>query len=332
MACGMKAENDLGTRGVFDAEALDADRHATIGADSEGGANTPNIRPPRAGGGWAEDRAFFFLGKIPGPLRGEAQFPMSLMGVAVNPQSIDVWVGHFDLGNLFAGEIGRKSALPELVLALDFTFGLGCWGIKEANVVELERPAELGERLGILREKYSVIIDVDLEWPSVAQKSSGEEIEVGEEKFSIIEFRTDEETAAIVEHIEHGKVQRGRWKPAMRRSVQLPEFTDLGTLPAPDWGMVPFRWGRMRETIFNRPVADLGAVELEGVQAQGFRGREAVRARRGATEPFFEEVGDRFGPGGGVVAARGSRDPQSFFLSSAGTEVLGGECIKTAAG
>ena len=34
-------------------------------------------------------------------------------------------VGDFELGNLFAGEIGRESALPELVLAFDFAFGVG---------------------------------------------------------------------------------------------------------------------------------------------------------------------------------------------------------------
>ena len=65
----------------------------------------------------------------------------------------------------------------------------------------------------------------------------------------------------------------------------------------------------MCQTILNGPAADLGAVELEGVQSQGFRGREAVRARRGASQTFLEEVSDRLRPGCGVVATRSSGDP-----------------------
>ena len=85
------------------------------------------------------------------------QFPMDLMNVAMQPQSVDVWVGGFNLGNLFAGEIGWESALPELVFAFDLSFGLGRRGIKEADVVELERPAQLGYRVGILGEENGVV-------------------------------------------------------------------------------------------------------------------------------------------------------------------------------
>ena len=88
----------------------------------------------------------------------------------------------------------------------------------------------------------------------------------------------------------------------------------------------------MGQTVLDGPVADLGAVELEGVQAQGFRGGEAVGARRGARETLSEEVGDRFGPDGGVVSTREARAPQILFLVSAGLEVIGGERIETAPG
>ena len=257
---------------------------------------------------------------------------MGFVGVAMESQSVDVWVGGFDLGNLFAGEIGREPALPELVLALDFALGLRRWSIKEADVVELERPAELGQRVGILREEHGVIIDVDLQRSAVDEESGGEEIEIGQEEFSAIEFGTDKHAATIVEHIEHGKVQRAGREPAMGRSVQLPEFADLGALPAAHWGVRAFGRSRMGITLFNRPAADLCAVELEGVQSEGFGGGEAVRARWGAIQAFFEEVGDRFGPSGGVVTPRGSRDPQPFLLSCAGAEVIGGERIEAAGG
>ena len=86
----------------------------------------------------------------------------------------------------------------------------------------------------------------------------------------------------------------------------------------------------MRITILNRPAADLGAVQLEGVQAQGFRGGEAVRARRGATQTLFEEVSHRSRPSCGVVTTRDARDPQALLLSSAGSEVIGEEAIEAA--
>jgi hypothetical protein len=118
MAGGMEAEDYLGARGPFDAQALGADRHAAVGADLECRANAPNIRPPRTARGGAQDGPFFLLGEFPSLFRGQAQFAMGFVGVAMESQSLDVGVGGFELGNLFAGEISREPALPELVLAL----------------------------------------------------------------------------------------------------------------------------------------------------------------------------------------------------------------------
>src|ERR1039458_7460049 len=137
MAGGMEAEDYLGARGAFDVQALGADGHAAVGADLESRADTPNIRPPRAARGGAQDGPLFLLGEFPGLFGGHAQFAMGFVDVAMETQSVDVWVGGFDLGNLFAGKIGREPTLPELVLALDFALGLRRWGIKEADVVEL---------------------------------------------------------------------------------------------------------------------------------------------------------------------------------------------------
>ena len=141
---------------------------------------------------------------------------MNFVGVAMKSQIVDVRVGGLDVGNLFAGEIRWESALPELMLSLHFALGLRRWSIKKTNVVELERPAKLGQRLGILGEKDGVIIDIDLERPPVTEESGGEEIEVRQKEFSIVEFGTDEQAAAIVEHIEHGKIHGGGGKPTMR--------------------------------------------------------------------------------------------------------------------
>jgi len=83
MAGGVEAQDDLGARGTFDAQALGADGHPAIRADLECRANTPNIRPPRAARGWAQDGPFFLFGKFPGLFRGHAQFAMGFVGVAM---------------------------------------------------------------------------------------------------------------------------------------------------------------------------------------------------------------------------------------------------------
>ena len=215
MAGGMEAQDHSGARGALDLEALDANRNAAVGADLDRRTGAPNVRPPRASWGWTKNGPLFLLRGFPSVLRGHPQFAMGLVDIAMEPQSLDVGIGGFHVGNLFAGEIGWESALPELVFAFDLPFSLGCWSIKEADVVELERPTQLSHRFGILGEENGVVIDVDLQRSSVAEKSRREEIKVGQEKFSIVELGTNEQATAIVEHIEHGKVQGGGGKPMM---------------------------------------------------------------------------------------------------------------------
>jgi len=76
----------------------------------------------------------------------------------------------------------------------------------------------------------------------------------------------------------------------MGRGVELPEFADLSALPAADGGQDFFWRDGMGEMIFQCPTADLGAVEFEGMQAEGFGSGEAVRTRWGAGQTFFEQV------------------------------------------
>ena len=109
----------------------------------------------------------------------------------------------------------------------------------------------------------------------------------------------------------------------MRRGVQLPEFADLGTLPATHRGVRAFGGSWMSIVIVQGPSTNLSSVELEGVESQGFRGDETVRTRRIAAQTLFEQLDDRLGPGGGMVTTRGARDPQVGFLLSIGAEVIG---------
>ena len=92
-------------------------------------------------------------------------------------------------------------------------------------------------------------------------------------------------------------------KPRVGRGVELPEFADLIPLPTAHGGPDFFGWDRMGALVRERPTADLGAVEFEGVQAEGFGSGEAIGTRGRAGPPFYEPVRYRQRPGGGVIAA-----------------------------
>jgi len=186
MASGVEAKHYFGFGRFFDAQALRAERHASIAADLDDRSDAPHVIPPRTAGRGTHGGAFFFSGLIPGLLRRLAQFAMDFLGIAMRPEIGDMRIGGLDFGDFFTGEVGGKSPLPELMFAFDFAFGLGRGGIQETDVLELEGPAQLGQGGRIVGEKDTVVIDVDLERAAVGQESVREEVEVGEEEFALV--------------------------------------------------------------------------------------------------------------------------------------------------
>lgn len=267
VAGGVKAKSDFRALRIFEADALESDRDAAVRTDLEAGSEAPNIRPPRAFWCGSQHGTLFFFGQLPGALWGLLKFAMGFMGVVVQAQSVDVSVGVLKFSDLFAGKIRWETFLPELVFAFDFAFGLGGWSIKEANVVELEGRAQLGEGVGSMSEKQGVIIDVELKWAAIGKKGGGEEIEVRQEEFALIDFGAGENAAAIVKHVEHGIINVRLWEPAMRGGVELPDFADLGTLPAAHRRLWFFSRSGMSMTVLQSPVAHLGAIQFETMEA-----------------------------------------------------------------
>ena len=119
-------------------------------------------------------------------------------------------------------------------------------------------------------------------------------------------------------------------KPPVRRGVELPEFADLGALPAADGGLDFLRREGMGEPVFERPSADLGAVKFEGLQAEGFGSRKAVRTRWRAGQAFLEQVQDGLWPGGGMIAPGSAGRPEPLWLADARGVVSGGQRVKAA--
>ena len=83
----------------------------------------------------------------------------------------------------------------------------------------------------------------------------------------------------------------------------MPEFADLGALPAAD-GSGGFEVGLgMGELVFQGPATDLGAVEFVVTEAQDFTCGEAVVGGRRGAEAFAQEREDVGRPAGSVIAA-----------------------------
>ena len=332
MAAGMEAKHDFGAGRFFNPQPLGADGHASVVADFEERAHAPDIIPPGTAGCRAQGGALFFFGVGPSAEWGLAQFTMHFMGVMMGAQGVNVLVGFWKVRNFFTGETGGQAALPELVFALDFTFGLRGGSVAQADVVEPERPAQLGQSLRSVSEKDTVVIDVKLQGASVGAKGGGQEVKVGEQQFAFVEFGAGEQTAAIIEHVEHGKGDFGLWEPTVGRGVELPEFADLGALPAAHGSPDTLGGKGVGQFVFDGPEANLRAIKLEGMEAQRFGSGKAVGRRRHGVESFVEQVQHGLRPRCGVVSAGRSRSPERVFFLTAGPKVSGGQDVEAAGG
>ena len=112
----------------------------------------------------------------------------------------------------------------------------------------------------------------------------------------------------------------------------MPEFANLRALPAAHWRVRTLRWHWMSITILNRPMANLGTVEPERVQPQGFGGHKAIGTGRRAAKALFKKAQNRCRPARSMIATGTARRPYVGALVSAGSEVFSAQRIETTAG
>ena len=261
MSRRVMAEDYFGTWVSLDAYALRADGDAPVGADFDGGAKAPDERPPGTSGDRSQHGAFLLAGEMPGSGGFHFEFAMDLVVVAVETQVLDLGIGLVEVGDLLTGKEGGQALLPKEVTAFDFAFGLRGWGIAEADAIEVESLTQLGQRMGLLSEEDAVIININFQRQPVIDKGGRQEIQISQEPFALIDFGAGKDTAAIIEHVDHGKELRGVGEPLARRGIQLPEFTDLAALPTFDrsvWTAVRLGVG---EVVGEGPAADLSPVQ-----------------------------------------------------------------------
>jgi hypothetical protein len=328
VAAGMLAEDDFGAGRNFEAEALRADGHAAVVTDFDFGALTPHVGPPRTTRHGPQHGTFFLFGGVPGGLGFDPQLTVGFVLVAVVAQVGDVRVGLVEVGDLLAGEVGGQPVLPELMFAFDLALGLGRGRVTEAHAVAVERRAQLREGVGNVREEEGMEVHVEFQRQAVFQERGGEKIAIGQEGFAFVKLGGDEAPAAIVEHVKHREEPFQPRKPAVGRDVERPEFADWGPLPAADgreqWGV---GFG-MRELIFDGPTPDLGAIQFEVAEAQGFAGHETVVGGRSGGAAFAQQREEVGGPVGGVIAAGDAGRPVLLLVVGTRAEIIGLEFVE----
>ena len=113
---------------------------------------------------------------------------MNFVFVVMEAELVDVAVCDFECGCFFGSEIGREAVLPELVMPLDFAFGLWGWSVAECDAVEMESLAQNSEGLRRGGEKEAVKIHVENQGQTVLCESLWEQIQVSWEHLPLVNF------------------------------------------------------------------------------------------------------------------------------------------------
>lgn len=98
---------------------------------------------------------------------------MFFVPVVVQAELVDEEVGFGESGDLFSGEEGGETFLPEVVRALDFSFGLRSGGEAEGDFVKAQGGAELGKGVWLAGEEKGVVIDVESQGQAAGGEGAG---------------------------------------------------------------------------------------------------------------------------------------------------------------
>ena len=157
---------------------------------------------------------------------------MDFVGVAMAAQVGQEEVDRGGRGEGLGGEEGGQPALSVLMLTFDFSFGLGRECVAQRDPVEEQRGPELRQGVGTLRKKQAVAIDVEFEGQAVLGEGGGEEVEVRQQVFAVIDGGSGADARAVIEQIQERIVFRVAGEPAMGRGIKPAECADLEALPA----------------------------------------------------------------------------------------------------
>jgi hypothetical protein len=121
----------------------------------------------------------------------------------------------------------------------------------------------LGEGVRGVGEEEGVVVHVKGQGQAVDGEGAGQEVQVGQEGFAVVEAGTGVDAGGVVEQIEQALLVRRAGQEGVGRGVVLPEGAVVAGLPAFDRfgsGLVASVRG---QSVFYGPAANAGAVGLE---------------------------------------------------------------------
>ena len=257
---------------------------------------------------------------------------MDFVGVGVGQEQVEQVVGTFQFDDFIGSQKGREAFLPVVVAAFDFAFGLRGGGEARDHAVKVEGGSELGEGLWGVGVEEGMEIHVKGQGQAVGLEGAGEEVELGQQGFTLVEACAGVVAGGVVEEVEQALFGGGAGEEGVRGGVVLPEGTQVAGLPAFDGLGRLFVAGVRGELVLLGPATDAGAVGFEVEAAQQFAGAGAVgggwlgREQRG-------ELGDDGGwPVAVVVAAGAAGGPEVGLALRGGSEVGAVEFVEAGFG
>ena len=186
----------------------------------------------------------------------------------------------------------------------------------------------MGECVWRMGEEKGVVIHIKGQRQAMGFEGAGEEVEMGQEGFALIEAGAGVVTGGIVEDVQQGLFGGIGGLPGMRAGIVLPEGAPIACLPAFDgfWG--DFIAGVGGEPMLDGPAADAGAVGFEVEAALEFAGAGVVSGGRFGGKEFGEQFRDRLGPLGMMSATGTTWGPDFGLALGAGAQVLAVEFIE----
>ena len=304
-----------------------ADGDFTVVPDADASWLAPDVGPPRTVGGGADHGALFGAGLVVGGVGCLAEFAMAFVLVGVGCELVEPMVGPNQCNEVVGGQEGDEAFLPVVMAAFDLAFGLGRWGLKQLDAVEVEGCAELGAGVGVVGVAEGVVVHIKGQGQAVGLEDAGKEVAVGQEGFARGEPCAGVEAGGVGEDFPQDLFIGTPGQPGVRGGVVLPAGPVIAGWPAVDGfggGLVARVGG---ELVFAGPAAEAGAVGFEVEPTMGFTGRGAVGGRGLGGEEFGDQGGDFSSPVRLVIAARQSGRPGFSVAWRAGQQVVGAQLV-----
>jgi hypothetical protein len=91
----------------------------------------------------------------------------------VRQELIEQTIGAFEFHDSVSRQEGRQAFLPVVMATFDFALGLRGGGEAQGDAIEVERGAQLGERVGVVGVEEGVVVDLEGQGQAVGLEGAG---------------------------------------------------------------------------------------------------------------------------------------------------------------